>query len=260
MESVLERFGKQDARPISTPLLANQHIVRVDQPEVDVCYFQSTLGSVMWAMLGTCSDLAYTVGALSQFSTKPSKEVEHVLTHVFKYLRGTSDTKLTYQGKRPESRLTGYVDADWAGDVNNRKSISGYVFKLSSRAISWSSKKQGSTALSSTKAEYIAGTHTAKELIWLCTLLADLRVPCTGPTCLLIDNQSAMAIAQNTVYHTRTKHIGVRDHFLRERVISGDLKLEYVPIGDQVADIMTKGLLREKHEHFSKGMGLQRVG
>ena len=135
-------------------------------------------------------------------------------------------------GQRSESGLTSYIDTDWASNINDRKSISGYVFKLANGAISWSSKKQGSTALSSTEAEYITSVHATKELIWLCTLLADLGLLCTGLTHLLMDNQSAMAIMQNTMYHAQTKHIGICDHFLHEKVTSGELKLEYIPTGD----------------------------
>ncbi|THH12524.1 hypothetical protein EW146_g7607 [Bondarzewia mesenterica] len=259
IEEVLERFGQQNIRPICTPMLANQHLTRAEVPEVDIRGYQRILGSIMWAMLGTCPDLAYTVGALSQHSSSPSEEALHALMRVFKYLRGTSDMKLIYQGKKSKG-LTGYVDADWAGDVNDRRSISGYVFKIAEGAISWSSKKQRSTALSSTEAEYVSGAHAAKELIWLRTLLAELGLPCDKATPLLTDNQSAMAIAQNSVYHALTKHIGARHHFLREKVASGELRLEYVPTGEQVADVLTKGLPREKHERFSKGMGLRRVG
>ena len=108
----------------------------------------------------------------------------------------------------------------------------------------------------STEAEYIAGTHAAKEAIWLCTLLSELGELQNTPTTLLIDNQSAIAIAKNPVYHAHTKHIAVRHHFLREKYASGELSLEYVPTGNQVADVLTKGLAREKHKCFISGMGI----
>ena len=259
IEEVLSKFDQQDARPMVTPMLASQRLVRAEQPEVDTRTYQRILGSVMWAMLGTRPDLAFAVGTLSQFSSAPTEEALCALMRVLKYLRGTSKMKLTYQGG-PKLELTGFVDADWAGNVNDRRSISGFVFKIANGAISWSSKKQASTALSSTEAEYVAGAHAAKELVWLRALLAEIGSPCEGPTVLLMDNQSAMAIAENPVYHARTKHIAVRHHFLREKVEDGDLKLKYLPTGDQVADVLTKSLAREKHERFTKEMGLRRVG
>jgi hypothetical protein len=144
--------------------------------------------------------------------------------------------------------------------VNDRRSTSGYVFILAGAAVSWSSKKQTSVALSSTEAEYIAGTHAAKELIWLKELLARLDLATNSPTTLLMDNQSAIAIAKNPAFHKRTKHIEVRYHFLKKMVKDKKIRLEYVPTTEQTADAMTKGLSREKHELFIGQMGLRRLG
>jgi len=112
---------------------------------------------------------------------------------------------------------------------------------------------------SSTEAEYIAGAHAAKEAIWLGRLFVGLQQPSSFPIPLHIDNQSAIAIAKNPEFHDRTKHIDIRYHFLRHKVESGDITLDYVPTNDQPADILTKGLAREKHEKFSKELGLHRA-
>jgi hypothetical protein len=169
-----------------------------------------------------------------------------------------ASSRLVFRRNAPEGlTLQGYTDADWASDVNDRKSTSGFAFMLASAAVSWSSKKQASTALSSTEAEYIAAAHATKELVWLRRLLSELGQNQTHPTPLHIDNQSAMAIAKNPKFHDRTKHIEVRYHFLRQKVEEGELALEYVPTGCQVADVLTKGLVREKHEGFAKEMGLE---
>jgi hypothetical protein len=152
------------------------------------------------------------------------------------------------------------MDADWASDVNDRKSTSGFVFLLAGGAISWSLKKQASVALSSTKAGYITAAHTTKEAIWLRHLLADLSMDFPSPTTLHIDNQSTIAITRNPEFHDRTKHIEVRHHFLRQKVESEEIRLEYVPTKDQIADVLTKGLTREKHDRFSSSMGLDRPG
>jgi hypothetical protein len=149
------------------------------------------------------------------------------------------------------------VDADWGSDVNDRKSTSGYAFTLAGGAISWSSKKQSAVALSSTEAEYIAGAHAAKEAIWLGRLFNGLQQPSTFPIPLYIDNQSAIAIARNPEFHDRTKHIDIRYHFLRHKVESGELVLDYLPTADQPADILTKGLAREKHDKFAEALGLR---
>ncbi|TFY77555.1 hypothetical protein EWM64_g6458 [Hericium alpestre] len=256
VEEILKCAGYSDACPIATPVLANEHMAKVDAPEVDVLTYQSGIGSLMYAMLGTRPDLAYTVGVLSQHTAKPGEAHQHALVHAFKYLRGTADYQLVFDGKKPWE-LTGYVDADWAGDVNDRRSISGYTFLLAGGAISWSSKKQNTTALSSTEAEYIVATHAAKEATWLRTFLSKIGRPCKAATLLLMDNQSAMAIAWNPAFHARTKHIDMRYHFLREKVEAGAINLQYVPTGDQVADVLMKGLVKAKHNKFSEAMGMR---
>ena len=156
--------------------------------------------------------------------------------------------------------MHGFVDADWASDVNDRKSTSGFVFMLGGAAISWSSKKQTSVALSSTEAEYIAAAHATKEVVWLRRLLTELSLDLSPPTILHVDNQSAIAIARNPEFHDRTKHIEVRHHFLRHKVEAEEICLEYISTEDQVADVLTKGLVREKHERFSGAMGVRRLG
>jgi Reverse transcriptase (RNA-dependent DNA polymerase) len=263
INEVLERFGKSDIRPISTPTLANEHLIKLTSPEADVKAYQRAIGVLMCPMLGTRPDLAYTVAALGRHAASPGDDHLRALERAFRYLRATSDRKLVFQRGVPGgTNLHGYVDADWASDVNDRKSTSGYVFMLAGGAISWSSKKQPSVALSSTEAEYIAGAHAAKEAVWLQRLLREIwqQSESHTPVTLLIDNQSAIAIARNPEFHDRTKHIEVRHHFLRQQFESKAIDLSYVPTEDQTADVLTKGLAREKHERFTTSMGVRRVG
>jgi hypothetical protein len=146
--------------------------------------------------------------------------------------------------------------------MNDRKSTSGFIFMLVGGAISWSSKKQPSVALSSTEAKYITGTHAAKEAIWLQNLVSEIwKDQATDiPITLYIDNQSAIAIAKNPEFYNHTKHIKVRHHFLHQQFKSKAIVLKYLPTNDQVADVLTKGLVREKHECFTTCMGLHRAG
>jgi hypothetical protein len=149
---------------------------------------------------------------------------------------------------------------DWASDINDRKLMSGYTFKLAGAAVSWSSKKQTSVALSSTEVEYISGAHAAKEAIWLRQLLSELGIDTSSPTVLHIDNQSAIAIAKNPEFHDCTKHIDVRYHFLRQVVEDGTVELCYTPTGDQVADALTKGLPPTSFNKFRDAMGVRCLG
>jgi hypothetical protein len=152
--------------------------------------------------------------------------------------------------------LHGYVNADWASDVNDQKSTSGFVFMLAGGAISWSSKKQGAVALSSTEFKYIAGAHAAKEATWLRQLLSNLGHGMSLPTLLHIDNQSTITITKNPEFHDRTKHIDIRYHYLRQKYESSEIALNYTPTHSQPADVLMKGLGCEKHDQFRFWMGM----
>jgi hypothetical protein len=215
IKEILKRYGMSNSRPISTPALPNKHLIKLASPEVDTKSYQRALGALMYPMLGTRPDLGYAIAALGRHAANPGPDHQRALERVFWYLRATSDQQLVFGwGSLGGSTLFGYADADWASDVNNRKSTSGYMFKLAGAAVSWSSKKQTSVALSSTEAEYISGAHTAKEAVWLRQLLSELGLDTSSPTILHIDNQSTIAIAKNPEFHDRMKHIDVRYHFL----------------------------------------------
>ena len=130
------------------------------------------------------------------------------------------------------------------------------MFKIAGCAVAWSLKKQPSTALSSTEGEYMALTHAVKEAIWIWQFLGDIQFPSIVPTTILGDNQGALVLAINPAFHTCTKHIQVHHHFIRDCVTNQDVKLEYVPMMDQVADILMKGLPYVKHSRFTLLMGL----
>ena len=146
--------------------------------------------------------------------------------------------------------LTGFSDSDWAGDVDTRRSTTAFVFKIAGGAVSWSSRLQPTVALSSTEAEYLALCAAAQEAIHLRQLLSDLGFKQERPTVIFDDNQGCVALAKSTRESKRTKHIDVRYHFIRERIDSKELRVEYVPTEQQQADLLTKGLDRVKLERL----------
>ena len=164
--------------------------------------------------------------------------------------------RLVYKGDTEPLTLSGYVDADWANNMNDRRSIGGYVFVLAGGAVSWSSQKQRVIAQSSTEAEYIAGALFPNEAIWLRGLLSELDRAQPDPMPLNTDNQASIALARNPVFHKATKHIAVRHHHMRYCFEAGIVSPVYIPTDDQVADVMTILLSKEKHEKFAKAMGL----
>ena len=152
------------------------------------------------------------------------------------------DTCLIYR-KTMDMSLLSYVNADWAGDVDDHHSISGYTFVTARGAISLSSKKQPSVALSSTEAEYMAATAAVKEATWLKVLFSEIEPSLMRtPVKLLIDNQLAMSLAKNATFHDRMKHIMICHHYIREKVDEGEIVLEYLPTAEQVADVLMKPL------------------
>ena len=164
-----------------------------------------------------------------------------------------------FEYSKPDSSLVGYSNADWAGNLNDRRSTTGYTFLIAGGTISWSSKKQPTVALSTTEAEYMALTQATKEGIWIRRLLEEIGADSKihrQPTTIRSDNQGCIALAKNSIYHARTKHIDIQHHFVREKVECNEIELDYCRTEDMIADVLTKSLAREKHHRFSHMMGL----
>ena len=138
--------------------------------------------------------------------------------------------------------LIGYSDADWAGDVNDRKSTSGYLFMMNGAAVSWRSQKQTCVALSTAEAEYIALAAAAQEATWMRKLMKDFHESQAEPVTIYEDNQSAICIAKNPQSHHKTKHVDIKYHYVRDKVQDVTIKIQYCPTNDMIADILTKGL------------------
>ena len=152
--------------------------------------------------------------------------------------------------------MHGYSDADWAGDADDRKSTSGYLFLIAGGPVSWKSRKQSTVALSTAEAEYVALSTAVQECMWMQRLLSDLGNPPDGPTTILEDNQSSIAMARNPQFHGRAKHIDIKHHFVREQVSNGSIELQYCPTNDMLADILTKGLAQQQYSSLRERPGI----
>ena len=175
--------------------------------------YASVVGSLMYAMVCTRPDLAHAVSVVSRFMGQPGREHWQAVKRIFRYLRGTSDVGVIYVGDT-QCLVTGYSDSDYAGDVDTRRSMTGYVFTLGGSVVSWKATLQPTVTLSTTEAEYMALTEAAKEGIWLKGLVSDLGLHHDQAT-VYCDSLSAICLAKDQVHHERTKHIDVRYHFLR---------------------------------------------
>ena len=157
------------------------------------------------------------------------------------------------------SCLRGFADADWAGDVMTRKSTSGYVFQIGTSTISWKSKLQSIVALSSTEAEYVSLSSATHEAVWLRVLLDGMGFKQDNATTIFEDNQGAIALAKNPTHHSRTKHIDIKYHYVREAVSTKEINLEYCPTQDMIADSLTKGLPRPQFEKLRLKLGVVKL-
>ena len=151
----------------------------------------------------------------------------------------------------------GYSDADWGGDLDDRKSTSGYVFQISGGAVSWSSKKQTCVALSTAEAEYVALASATQEAMWMRRLSAELSgKPPVGATMIFEDNQYAISMTKNPQFHGRSKHISIKYHFVRDQVTEETIKVEYCPTTEMIADMLTKALPKDQLTKLRRMVGL----
>ena len=209
--------------------------------------YRSTVGGLMYLMVGTRPDLAALLGVLSQFASDPCPTHWQALKRVFRYIQGTTTHGIKLQAASEEG-LQGYSDADWAGDVETRRSTSGYAFMMTGGCISWRSKKQRTVAL----------TEAAQEAIWLKAFLWQIgEMKNDEAVKIYEDNQGSIALAKNPECHKRTKHIDIRYHFAREKVEDGQVMLQYCPTKDMKADMMTKPISAVQFEYLRGRLGIQ---
>ena len=193
---------------------------------------------------------------VAKFNPDPTEEHWAAVKRIMRYLNGTRDMGLLYDGSKATNSFIGYSDVYWAGDLDERKSTSGYVFQKSNAAITWRSKKQSCVALLTAEAEYMALASSTPEAVWLRQPLSDLKNKPTGPMVILEDNQAAIGMAKNAQYHGRAKHIDIKYHFIREHVANAAVKLEYCRTEEMIAGIFTKGLSAVQFTKLRKMLGV----
>ncbi|KAJ9561242.1 hypothetical protein OSB04_006402 [Centaurea solstitialis] len=230
-----------------------------DQDKMKSIPYASAIGSIMYAMLCTRPDVAYSVSVTSRYQQNPGKPYWVAVKNILKYLRRTKDMFLVFGGSEDEISVTGYSDATFQTDRYDFRSQSGYVFTLNEGAISWKSSKQDTIADSTTEAEYIAASDATKEAVWLRNFLSDLRVvtSVSRPIDIFCDNSGAMAQAKEPREHHKSRHVLRKYHLIREIIGRGDVRICKIPTEDNVADPLTKPLARVKHEAHASSIGMQ---
>lgn len=252
---ILDRFQMKDCNPTSTPVDCGMKLHKDDGgKKVDSTLYKQIVGSLMY-LTATRPDITYSVSLISRYMENPTELHLLAAKRILRYLQGTRNIGMYYK-KGEKSDLIGYTDNDYAGDQDDRRSTSGYVFMLGTGAISWSTKKQPIVTLSSTEAEFIAATACACQAIWLRRLLAELRFKQDGATTVFCDNISTIKLSKNPVLHGRSKHIDVKFYFLRDLCKDKEIDLLHCKSEDQAADIFTKAVKRELFMKLRKLIGL----
>ena len=243
-----------DAKPRSTPCEINPSASNPSQIYENRTprRYREIVGSLIYAMTCTRLDICWVVTKLSQHLDNPVDSDWIMVKHVLRYLKGTLDYKLCYTKSESDLSLVGYSDSDWGGSLEDRRSTTGYVFMLKSDGppISWKCKKHPTVALFSCEAEYMALAASIQEAMFLYMLLRSFLKQ--QSVTVFVDNQGTIALASKYITENRSKHIDIRYHFIREKILSGFVDLTYVPSEDNVADLMTKPCSKAKLQRFNR--------
>ena len=270
--NLLEEWGLHDCKTLNVPMQHNPSALPPCSPNtcndipdnmIQISY-QRIVGSLTYLAICTRPDIAYAAMALGQFNASPTRSHLACAKGVIRYLAGTVHLCLQFpspSSQPPPNTLKlaptrALSDADWASDEKDRKSISGYCFFFLDSLVSWSSRKQRTVSTSSTESEYYALTNTIKEAIWFKLFLSLTSLPSPTPLPILCDNQSTCTIANTDIISSRTKHIDVRHHFIRQHLLDRSFVTTWCPTSDMTADIFTKPLLSTLFIHHRDNLGL----
>lgn len=258
IDQLLLKFNMSLCKTVQTPMETKCQKVSKDKNDIDNLFpYQQIIGSLMYLAVLTRPDIAFAVGFLSQFNNSYTKQHCAYVKRILRYLKLTKHHGLHFSADG-NSVIEGFVDADWAGNTIDRKSYTGFCFTLSGCVISWESKKQKTVALSSSEAEYMALAEACKESLYL----RNLQFEITNKKYtieLYNDNQSALKLTVNPIFHKRTKHIDIRYHFCRDCVIDNIVNVKYLPSAEMPADLLTKSLCSNKHYYLLNKLGVQHI-
>lgn len=252
---VLKRFGMEKSNAVCNPIVPGFKIHRdEDGVKVDETYYKQIVGSLMY-LTATRPDMMFVVSLISRYMARPTELHMQAAKRALRYLKGTVNLGIFYK-KGGTEELLAFTDSDYAGDAEDSKSTSGYVFLLSNGAISWSSRKQSIVTLSTTEAEFVAAAGCACQTVWMRGILEELGHLQQGSTTIMCDNSSTIKLSKNPVFHGRSKHIRVRFHFLRDLTKDGTVELMHCGTQDQLADILTKPLKLDAFVKLREQLGM----
>ena len=259
VESLLKKYGFYECSPIKIPLEVGSHLIKHHGEPVSQKEYSQIIGSVSYLMNSTRPDIALAVGKLSQHTHNPGKEHWEALTRLLRYLKGTINYGLHYNGN--PSVIEGYCDANWISDTEESLATSGYIYTLGGGAISWKSVKQTCGTGSTMEAEFIALEKAGAEAEWLKNLVVEIPLwpKPMPPISLHCDSQAAIAKAKSKIYNGKRRHIRLRHNLVRQYISEGTIAIDFVRSEKNLADIFTKPQTTKVIFDTSKGMSLKPV-
>jgi hypothetical protein len=254
---ILSRFGMEDCNGVCSPIVPGSKLVKDEKGRAtDATLYKRMIGSLMY-LLATRLDMTFSVCLAARYMERPTELHVAAVKRIMRYLKRTLSFGILYKYKTDEGLIMqGWTDSDYAGDHDDRKSTSGYVFTLGSSAVCWSSKKQPIVTLSTTEAEFVSAASSACQCIWLRNVLNHLHLTQSDCTTINCDNSSSIKLSKNPILHGRCKHIDVRYHFLRDLSRDGVIELKFCKSQEQLADIMTKALKVDSFNKLREGLGM----
>ncbi|GJW29912.1 retrovirus-related pol polyprotein from transposon TNT 1-94 [Tanacetum coccineum] len=252
IKEMLKKFRLEDSKPIKTPMSTKTKLTRDEEGEsVDNTKYRGMIGSLLYLMASR-PDIMFSVCLCARFQEDPKTSHLEAVKRIFRYIKGTTHLGLWYpKGSGIETIV--YADSDHAGDYVDRKSTSGVCTFMGCCLTSWFSKKQTALAISTTEAEYVSAGKACQQALWMKQALIDYGVR-LDDILIMCDNKGAIDLSKNPVQHSRTKHIEIRHHFLRDNVQKGNISIEKVTSEDNIADILTKPLKREPFNYLRLGL------
>lgn len=265
IESLLQKFNMADCHPSSVPADPGSRLSVKDCPTRSgktpllSTPYRSAVGGLMYVAKMTRPDILFAVTTASRFNTDPGKPHWEAVKRVLSYLAGTADHGLRYGGTDSANHLVGFLDSDFAGCEDTRRSTSGLIFMLNGGPISWTSHLQKPVSNSTAEAEYYAAGHASREIAWLRSLLKEIGLEQVEPTPLMCDNNSVIMMVHNPVFHNRTKHIDIKYHYVRQQYQAKNVELLPIPSKDELADMLTKPLRSQELHQNRLRVGVMQV-
>jgi hypothetical protein len=253
-KELIKKFGMTESNTSKTPMATNANLDSdPNGTSVDITQYRAMIGSLLY-LTASRPDIMFAVCLCARYQANPKELHLKAVKRILKYVKGSLNLGLWY-GKQSDLDLIGYADADFAGDRMDRKSTSGTCQFLGGSLVSWSSRKQTSVALSTTEAEYVAAGSCCTQILWMIQSLNDYEIRFRNVP-IMCDNTSAIMISKNPVLHSRTKHIEIRHHFIRDHIEKGEIELIHIDTKEQIADIFTKPLNTQQHNELRFKLGM----